>query len=114
MHTCQNYSQNHSPACRNHTRECQNYSRVCGNHTLRVKSHSAGGNCTLRVKIMRVVRVEITLVRFEITLVRIYISSLGRGWGLLLEESLRMFSLTCWEKSKNRFELSAPKLSKNP
>jgi hypothetical protein len=49
MHTCQNYS-----------RVCGNYTRVCGNYTLRVKSHSAGGNCILRVKIT-LVRVEIRL-----------------------------------------------------
>jgi hypothetical protein len=36
---------------------------VCNNHTLRVKSHSAGGNCALRVEITLVLRVEITLVR---------------------------------------------------
>jgi hypothetical protein len=41
---------------------------MCENHTLRVKSHSAGGNCTLRVEIT-LVRVDVTLVRFEITLV---------------------------------------------
>jgi hypothetical protein len=32
---------------------------VCGHHNLRVKSHSAGGNCTLRVEILA--RVETTL-----------------------------------------------------
>jgi hypothetical protein len=57
---------NHTQACRNDTRECQNYTRVCGNYTLRVKSHSADGNFTLRVEI-NLVRVEITLVRFGIT-----------------------------------------------
>jgi hypothetical protein len=54
---------NHTRTCRNQTREChihtlmcQNYTRVRGNHNLRVKPHSVGGNCTLRV--------EITLVRY--------------------------------------------------
>jgi hypothetical protein len=46
---------------------------VCGNHTLRVKSHSAGGNSTLRIEIT-LLRVEITLGRFEITLVRVVIA----------------------------------------
>jgi hypothetical protein len=50
---------------------------VCGNHTLRVKLHSAGGNCTLQV--------EITFVRFEITLVRVAIADFFffviLGWG---------------------------------
>jgi hypothetical protein len=62
-------------ACKNHTRKCQNYTRVCGNHTQRLQSHSAGGNCTLRVEIT-LERAEITLVRFEITLVRIVIADL--------------------------------------
>jgi hypothetical protein len=35
---------------------------------MRVKSHYAGGNCTLQV--------EITLVRFEITLVRVAIADI--------------------------------------
>jgi hypothetical protein len=67
-------------ACINHTREChikshtyQNYFRLRRNHTLREKSHSTCGNCTLRVGINRV-RVEITLVRVEITLVRVVIT----------------------------------------
>jgi hypothetical protein len=58
---------NHTRACRYHTRECniqtytcQNYSRVSGNHTLRVKTHSANENRTLRFK-FNLVRVEITL-----------------------------------------------------
>jgi hypothetical protein len=70
----------HTLACRYHTREChihthtcQNYSRVNGNHTLRVKSHSAFGNRTLRVEIY-LVRVEINLVRVEITFVLVKIS----------------------------------------
>jgi hypothetical protein len=53
--------------CRMYTREyhiythtCQTYSRVCRKHTLRVKSHSACGNLTLRVE-TNLVRVEITL-----------------------------------------------------
>jgi hypothetical protein len=46
---------------------CQNYSCVCGNHTPRVKSHSACGNCTLRVEI-NLVRVYITPVSVVITL----------------------------------------------
>jgi hypothetical protein len=40
---------------------------VSGNHTLRVKSHSASKNRTLRVKI-NLVRVVITFVPFEITM----------------------------------------------
>jgi hypothetical protein len=81
----------------------QNYSRVCGSHTLRVKSHSTCGNCTLRVEITpvrvviilmsviftrirvkisenhnlrgsRILRVEINLVRVEITLVRVLVA----------------------------------------
>jgi hypothetical protein len=47
---------NHTRACHNHTRKRQNYTLVCGH--LRVKSHCAGGNCTLRV--------EISLVRVVI------------------------------------------------
>jgi hypothetical protein len=46
---------------------------VCGNHTLRLKSHSAGGNCTLRVEIT-LVRVEITPERILITFVRVEIT----------------------------------------
>jgi hypothetical protein len=41
---------------------------VCVEHTMRVKSHSAGGNCTLQV--------EITFVRVEITLVRVAIADI--------------------------------------
>jgi hypothetical protein len=55
-----------------HTHTCQNYSHVTGNHTackitLRVKSHSACVNRTLRVEI-NLVRVGITFVPLEITL----------------------------------------------
>jgi hypothetical protein len=41
----------------------KNYTLVCGNHNLRVKSHYAGGNCTLRVEIhlVRVVIAEFFL-----------------------------------------------------
>jgi hypothetical protein len=62
-------------ACRNHPRDCQihphtcqNYSRVSGNHTMRVKSHLACGNCTLRVE-SNLVLDEITFVRVGITFV---------------------------------------------
>jgi hypothetical protein len=41
---------------------------VCGNHTLRVKSHFAWRNRTLRVKII-LVHVKITLVRVVVTFV---------------------------------------------
>jgi hypothetical protein len=43
---------------------------VCENHTLRVKSHSAYGNRTLRV-VITLVRVVITLVRVVITFVSV-------------------------------------------
>jgi hypothetical protein len=43
------------------------------NHTLRVKSHSAGGHPTLRVKI-KLVRVEFTLLRVGITFVLVEIT----------------------------------------
>jgi hypothetical protein len=46
---------------------------VNGNHTLRVKSHSAFGNRTLRAEIY-LVRVEINLVRVEITFVLVKIT----------------------------------------
>jgi hypothetical protein len=55
---------------------------VFGKHALRLKSHCAGGNCTVRVEITLVrveitlVRVEITLERFEIKLVRVVIADL--------------------------------------
>jgi hypothetical protein len=39
---------------------------TCVEITLRVKSHSAGENCNLRIEIT-LVRVEITLVRYLIT-----------------------------------------------
>jgi hypothetical protein len=45
------------------------------NHTLRVESHSVGGDCTLRVE-FNLVRVEITLVRFKIILLRVVIADL--------------------------------------
>jgi hypothetical protein len=50
-----------------HTHTCQTYSCVCIKHTIRVKSHFACENLTLRVEI-NLVRVEITLMRIEITL----------------------------------------------
>jgi hypothetical protein len=40
---------NYGRECHIYTNTCQNYTRVCGNHILRVKSHSAGRNCTLCV-----------------------------------------------------------------
>jgi hypothetical protein len=43
---------------------------------MRVKSHCAGGNCTLRVEII-LVRVEITLVR--VVIADLFLSFLG-GW----------------------------------
>jgi hypothetical protein len=46
---------------------------VSGNHTLRLKSHSAYGNCTLRVEI-NFMRVEIILVRVGITFVPVKIT----------------------------------------
>jgi hypothetical protein len=52
---------------------CQNHSRVWGSHTLRVKSHFACENRTMRVEINRV-RLEITLVRVVITLVHVVIT----------------------------------------
>jgi hypothetical protein len=45
---------------------------VSGKHTLRVKSHSACGNCTLRVEI-NLEPVEITLVRVGVTFVPVEI-----------------------------------------
>jgi hypothetical protein len=63
-HSCVSLS--HSE-CHIHTYTCQNYSRVTGNHTLRVKSHSACVNRTLRVEI-NLVCVGITFVPVEITL----------------------------------------------
>jgi hypothetical protein len=51
---------------------CQNYSRVNLNHTLRVKSHSAYVNRTLRLE-FNLVRVEITLARVLITFLRVVI-----------------------------------------
>jgi hypothetical protein len=64
---------NHTQASHYHTREChiykytcQNYSGVSENHTLRVKSHSACGNYTLRVEI-NLMSVAITPVRVGIT-----------------------------------------------
>jgi hypothetical protein len=49
----------------------QNYSRVSENYTVRVKSHSAGENRTLRVDITlvqsTVMRIAITFVPVEIT-----------------------------------------------
>jgi hypothetical protein len=48
------------------THTFHNYSLVSINHTLRVKSHSACGNRTLRVEI-NLVLIEITLVRVGIT-----------------------------------------------
>jgi hypothetical protein len=50
-----------------------NYFRVSENHTLRVKSHSACGNRTLRVK-TKLVRAEITLLRIGITFVLVEIT----------------------------------------
>jgi hypothetical protein len=64
---------NHTCECHIHTHTCQNYSRVSGNHTLRVKSHSACGNRTLRVE-TNLVRVVITLLRVVITFVRVEIT----------------------------------------
>jgi hypothetical protein len=46
---------------------------VCENHILRVKSHSACENRTLRVEI-NLLRVEITLVRVIITFVPVEIT----------------------------------------
>jgi hypothetical protein len=57
---------NHTRECHNYTLTCQNYTRMCVNPTLRIKSHSASGNYTLRVEM----RVEITLERVAITFVR--------------------------------------------
>jgi hypothetical protein len=51
----------------------QHYSLVSGNRTLRVKSHSACENRTLRVEIT-LARVEITLVRVVITFVVVEIT----------------------------------------
>jgi hypothetical protein len=53
--------------CHIPTHTCQTYSRVCRKHTLRVKSHFACGNLTMRAE-ANLVRVEITIVRVEITL----------------------------------------------
>jgi hypothetical protein len=52
---------------------CQNYSRMCIKHTLRVKSHSACGNHTLRLEV-NLVRVKSTLERVLITFVRVVIT----------------------------------------
>jgi hypothetical protein len=68
--------------CHIHMHTCQNYIRVCGNYTLCVKSHSAGGNCTLRVKI--------TLVRVEITLVCVVITFVPVKFALRVEIRLRL------------------------
>jgi hypothetical protein len=67
---------NHTPAYRNHTRSCQNNTIVCNNHTLHIKSHCAGGNCTLRVEIT-LVCVEIILERFDI--IDLFLLSWGGG-----------------------------------
>jgi hypothetical protein len=68
---------NNTRACRYHTREshihthtCQTYCRVRRKDTLRVKSHSACENLTMRTE-TNLVRVEITHVQVEITLVRV-------------------------------------------
>jgi hypothetical protein len=52
---------------------CQHYSRVSEIHTMRVKSHSACGNRTLRVEVNRVL-VEITLLRVGVTFVPVEIT----------------------------------------
>jgi hypothetical protein len=62
------YVGTHTRECHIYTNTCQTYSRVCIKHTLRVKSHSACGNLTLRV--------QTNLVLVEITLVRVLIANL--------------------------------------
>jgi hypothetical protein len=78
---------NHTSECHIHTHTCQNYSRVSENHTLRVKSHSACGDCTLRVEI-NLVLVEITLVLFGTTLAPV-------------EMTLRVEIIHCMYKSQS-------------
>jgi hypothetical protein len=55
---------NHTCVYLSHTCECEYDTRTCRNHILRLKSHSACRNNTLRT--------EITLVRVEITLGRVF------------------------------------------
>jgi hypothetical protein len=63
--------------CHIHTHTCQYYSCASGNHTLRVKSHSACRNRTLRAEtnlLRTFVRVVIIIVSVIITLIRVKIT----------------------------------------